>query len=60
LTFKQPFDRNRVEELEEDVPARHAFLDWLAGLELVIPGRKTTDLIDQQMTIHIPCAQVDL
>jgi len=60
LTFKQPFAPNRVDELEDDVPARHAFIDWLASLEINVGDKPVTDLIGQPMNIHVPCATIDL
>ncbi|HEX7636857.1 MAG TPA: hypothetical protein VF457_00550 [Burkholderiaceae bacterium] len=60
LTLEQPFDPNRIDELDEDVPARHAFLDWLAGLKLELGPKPRVDLLDQTMLIHVPCGTIDL
>ena len=60
LTWQQPYEPNLVAELEEDVPARHAFLDWMAQREFNIAARSSNLLLGQQMTVHIPCATIDL
>jgi hypothetical protein len=60
LVFKQPFEPNKIQELEEDVPARHAFLDWLGQREINLDRKHAGEFLEQQMTIHIPCATIDL
>jgi len=60
LTFQQPWEPNRIEELEEDVPARHAFLDWMSQRQFDLPVRAANALLGQQMVVHIPCAVLDL
>ena len=60
LTLRQPVLPNVAEELEDDVPARHAFLDWLAHLQAGLEATKAKALYGQQMTIHVPCGMVDL
>ena len=60
LTLRQPVLPNVAEELEDDVPARHVFLDWLAHLQAGLEPAKAKELYGQQMTIHIPCGMVDL
>ena len=58
--LRQPFEPNRVDVLEEDVPARRAFADWLATREFELEPRTAAHLYGQSMTIHIPCAKIDL
>lgn len=60
LKFRQPVESNKIEELEEDVPARHAFLDWLGEREVNLERKLAGELYGQTMTIHIPCARIDL
>ena len=60
LTFLQPWNRNRIDELEEDVPARHAFLDWLSGMQLDLGARAANHVLGQSMIIHVPCVKIDL
>ena len=60
LTFRQPFEPNRLQELDEDVPARHAFLDWLGERQFDLDLEHSGELIGQQMTLHVPCVKVDL
>jgi hypothetical protein len=60
ITLLQPWEPNLVQELEEDVPARHAFLDWMSQREFDLPPRKTNGLLGQEMVVHIPCAIIDL
>lgn len=60
LTFLQPWNRNLIDELEEDVPARHAFLDWLSGMQLDLGPRASNQVLGQPMTIHVPCVKIDL
>ena len=60
LTFLQPYRPNRVDELEEDVPARHAFLDWLGEREFNLEPKAAAKLYGQQMTLHVPCVKIDL
>jgi hypothetical protein len=60
FTLHQPFERNRVELLDEDVPSRRALADWLATREFDLPPRSAAHLYGQSMTIHIPCARIDL
>lgn len=57
---RQPVEVNKVEELEEDVPARHAFLDWLAERELNLDRNAIGELYGQSMVVHVPCARIDL
>jgi hypothetical protein len=60
LTFRQPFEPNTIAELEADDPSRHAFLDWLASLQLNIDARRAKDLHGQSSTLHVPCVKLDL
>jgi len=60
LTFRQPFEPNKIQELEEDIAARHAFLDWLGQREIDLDRQRAGELLGQQMVIHIPCARIDL
>ena len=63
LTFRQPYAQNQVAELEDDVPARHAFIDWLSRQQLdaaYLGGTGAAELLDQTMTIRVPCATIDL
>ena len=60
LKLEQPYEPNVVEELDEDVPARHAFLDWIARQQLNLGPKPPNDLLDQPMNIHVPCATIDL
>jgi len=60
MTFRQPFEPNKIQELEEDVPARHAFLDWLGQREINLDKSHAGQFLNQEMTIHIPCARIDL
>lgn len=60
LRFRQPVEVNRIEELEEDVAERHAFLDWLGERELNLDRKTAGELYGQSMTIHVPCIKIDL
>ena len=60
LKFRQPFEPNGISELETDVPARHAFLDWLASLKVDMEPAKAKELFGQVSTIHVPCAKLDI
>lgn len=60
LKFRQPFEPNGIAELEQDVPARHAFLDWLAALKLDVEPAKAKQLFGQVSTIHVPCVKLDI
>ena len=60
LKFRQPFEPNGVSELESVVPARHAFLDWLAGVKFNVDPGLAKGLFGQESTLHIPCARIDL
>jgi hypothetical protein len=60
LRSRQPIEVNKVEELEEDVPARHAFLDWLAERELNLDRNTAGEVYGQSMVVHVPCAKIDL
>ena len=60
LKFRQPFEPNGIAELEQDVPARHAFLDWLAALKLDIEPARAKQLFGQVSTIHVPCVKLDI
>jgi len=60
LTYWQPHAKNRVDELEDPVPARLPFLDWLTGLILKLPADMNTHVLGQTITVQIPCGVVDL
>ena len=60
MTFKQPFEPNTLQELDEDVPSRHTFLDWLGQREINLDKQHSGQFLDQQMVVHIPCATIDL
>jgi hypothetical protein len=60
LTFQQPFEPNKIEELEEDVPARHPLLDWLGQRQFDLDVKHSAELLNQQMIIHVPCVKIDL
>ncbi len=60
LTLNEPFQPNKVELLEEDVPARRPLADWLARQKLGLTPDAGAELSGQPMNIHIPCARIDL
>lgn len=60
LRFRQPVESNKIEELEEDVAARHAFLDWLGEREINLDRKAAGELYGQTMVIHVPCVKIDL
>jgi len=60
LRFRQPVESNKIEELEEDVAERHAFLDWLGEREINLDRKAAGELYGQTMTIHVPCVKIDL
>lgn len=60
LTFRQPWNRNRIDELEEDVESRHAFLNWLSTLELDLRARDANRVLGQSMLIQVPCIVLNL
>lgn len=60
LRFREPYEPNGLSELDQDVPARHAFLDWLASLKLKVDPATAKELFDQQAVIHVPCLRLDL
>ena len=60
LTFRQPWNRNRIDELDEDLESRHAFLAWLSTLEFDLPARDANHVLGQSMLVHVPCAVLDL
>lgn len=60
LRSRQPLEVNKVEELEEDVPGRHAFLDWLAERELNLDRNAAGEVYGQSMVVHVPCVKIDL
>ena len=60
LTFRQPWNRSRIDELEEDIETRHAFLSWLSTLEYDLPPRDANRVLGQSMLLHVPCAVLDL
>ena len=60
LKFRQPFEPNGISELEAAVPARHAFLDWLASVKLKIDPKLAKELFSQESTVHVPCTRIDL
>ena len=60
ITFQQPWEPNLVQELEEDVLARHAFIDWMSQRQFDLPERAGNALLGQQMVVHVPCVIVDL
>jgi hypothetical protein len=60
LKFRQPVESNKLEELEEDVPARHALLDWLGEREVNLDRKTAGELYGQSMIIHVPCVKIDL
>ncbi len=45
ITFQQPWEPNLVQELEEDVPERHAFLDWMSQRQFDLPARASNALL---------------
>ena len=60
LTLRQPWGRNRIDELDEDVESRHTFLSWLSTLELKLPPRDANRVLGQSTIVHVPCAVLDL
>ena len=60
LTFRQPWNPNRIDELDDDLESRHAFLEWLSTLELRMPPKDANKVLGQSMLIQVPCVKVDL
>jgi hypothetical protein len=60
LTFRQPWNPNRIDELDEDVESRRAFLEWLSTLEFRMPPRDANKVLGQSLVVRVPCARIDL
>ena len=56
----QPWESNRVEELDDDVPARHAFLAFLAERSLRTGSGDPRRLYERRLLVHVPCIRLDL
>lgn len=60
LQYVQPQRRNVVVEINEPLPQRQPFLDWLAGAELKISDRDQDAVFGDSVVLAVPCGKFDL
>lgn len=60
VTYHQPFEKNRIEQLDSAVSEREAFMDWLRELTLDMDGATSAKVFGDKFVITVPCAQLDL
>jgi hypothetical protein len=60
LQYLQPHWRNRLGVRGPEVLARAPFLEWLAGIELALPGRSLRAVYGATAKFEVPCALLDL
>lgn len=60
VSYRQPFSRNGVFELEQSLPERQPFLDWLSQLALKLPERTQLQVLGDTFTLSVPCGKLDI
>ena len=60
LAYFQPLRPNAVGQVGVPHPARQAFLDWLAAVELDLPGDTLDALFGDKVTLSVPCVKINL
>ncbi len=60
FTYRQPYARNLLGEIDERHPARRPLLEWLETIALAVPERALDAIYGDTVTVTIPCILVDL
>lgn len=60
LTYKQPWGKNFVAELDQSSPERAALLDWLAGIVLNLNDQDSLAVLGDSFNVSVPCGSIDL
>ena len=60
VSYWQPYDANKVREIETTDPLRKPLLAWLSRLSLRLPERQRDALLGEESTMHVPCVKLDL
>jgi hypothetical protein len=60
VSYRQPFSRNGVFELEKSLPERQPFLDWLSQLALRLPEKTQLEVLGDTFTLSVPCGKLDI
>lgn len=60
VTYRRPFDRNSVKQVETDNPARQPLMDWLGDLQLNISGDVSLRVLGDIFNLSVPCGTLDL
>jgi hypothetical protein len=60
VTLFQPYDPNRVVELESHDANRQPLLDWMSRLKFVFKGDSERYLIGESLNVTVPCMVLDL
>jgi hypothetical protein len=60
VTYWRPHRMNRVGQLDRDVPARRAFMDWISAIELRLDDDDANRVLGTEFTLSVPCGTVNL
>jgi phage tail protein X len=60
LTYWQPHMSNAIKEIGREMPARRAFIDWLASIEMRLQGAEANQVLGTDIKISVPCGTVNL
>ena len=60
LQYLQPQRRNVVVQINEPLPQRQPFVDWLAGAELKISDRNQDAVFGDRVVLAVPCGKFNL
>lgn len=60
ISYKQPWGKNHVAELDQSNPARAPLLNWLGGIVLSLTDKQGLAVMGDQFNVEIPCGTIDL
>lgn len=60
VSYRQPYARNGLFELDNSVPERQPFLDWLSQLALRLPEKTQQQVLGDTFTLSVPCGKLDI
>jgi hypothetical protein len=60
ITYKQPWGKNLVDELNQSNPERAPLMDWLSGIVLNLDDEDGLAVLGDKFNVSIPCGNIDL
>lgn len=60
ITYKQPWGKNLVDELNQSNLERAPLMDWLSGIVLNLDEQDSLAVLGDRFNVSVPCGSIDL